>query len=307
MRKKYIQAPKNWSKIIKKVIYDKKRCVEEIVKAKKCLILDTCVIMQYENLDYSSSFFRYIRDQYDVILITRTILMELESDDGNLSINHISFLNRLSLEKDVFIFDEEWCYDYLKLAFSKTDKELNMILSEIIKITKKLFNNCVDNFMNDSYQVNKYIKNIPTTEFFTDFFTDIRSKKESEDSLGEELIAMIVLLMANIMDLNSCKFELLSNDRKSYPSLLSVKSYIKSKCMWDALICRTTCNLAQILYKNNYMSKNDLKDFMSVSYHQSNFKCYCAGKNDLKCEEYSFTIDSFIDIIGSDNLFRVMY
>lgn len=307
MAKTYVQTPGNWSRITQNLVYDKENCIRQILHAKKCLICDTCTILQYANLAADSNFFRYIHDAFDIVLIPRVILMELSSEDAKVKEEHISFLEKLHQEKEIYLFDEEWCYSYLKIAFDKTDEELNTILINTIKFIKKVFNNCVDTFFEDSAQINRYFKRTPTSEVYTEFFTNIRSKKESEDSLGEELIAMMVVLMSNIVEVRPGKFELLSNDRKSYPALTQTKRYIHHKYGWDSFMCRTTCNIAHVLYKAGYMNQDELRDFVSVSYVNGSIRCFGAGKNDLECKEYHVTIDEFLELVVYDKLFKVMY
>lgn len=306
MAKEYVQIPNNWSRITEYIIYNKEECLRRIIMAQKCLLLDTCTIMQYTNLRADSMFYTYVEDTYDVILIPRIILMELASENAEVKEEHLLFLERLHHKKPVYIFDEEWCYTYIKLAFDRTDKELNAILINTMKFIKKIFNNCVDAFLNEDLQIEKYFKNTPASEVYTDFFTDIRNKKESGDSLGEELIALLVILLSNIKEITPCKYELLSNDRNSYYGLASAKNYINNKYEWDAFMCRTTCNLASLLYKNGYMNKEELKEFVSASYVNSNLNCFAAGKNDLECKQYNFSVDAFVDMIEADNLFKVI-
>lgn len=305
MAKTYVQTPDHWERITRHMIHDKQMCLEKIIRADKCLLLDTCTIMQYANLTAGSNFFCYVQDTYDMILIPRIILMELASDDGTVKEEHLIFLEKLHSE--IYIFDEEWCYHYLKLAFHKSDKELNKILINTMQFVKKVFNNCVDTFFEDHLQIQKYFKSTPATEVYTDFFKDIRSQKRSGDSMGEELTAFIVILMSNIQEVNPCKYELLSNDRNSYYGLSATKRYIRNKNGWDSFMCRTTCNTAYVLYRNGYMSKEEVKSFVSVSYTCSGLRCFGAGKNDLDCKEYTFSVDEFADIIESDNLFKVIY
>lgn len=307
MAKIYVQTPNNWSRITEHIIYSKEECIEKIIRAKKCLILDTCSIIQYANLRQTSLFYAYVHDVCDMILIPRTILMELASDNAEVKEEHLSFLERLNNEKPVYIFDEEWCYTFLKLVFNMTDKELNTILIDTMKAIKTIFSNCVDEFFNNDLQIEKYFKNTPTVEVYTDFFTDMRTMKETGDSLGEELTALVVILLSNIKELKPCKYELLSNDRNSYYSLSSTKKYINNKYKWDAFMCRTTCNLAYLLYKNEYMNYTELKEFVSVSYVNSELRCFAAGQNDLECKEYCFSVNDFVKMLENDNLFKVIY
>lgn len=307
MAKVYVQTPGNWSRITEHIIYNREECLKKIVRAQKCLFLDTCTILQYGNLRPSSEFYAYVRDTYDVILIPRIILMELASGDAEVKEEHLLFLERLNRERPVYIFDEEWCYSYLKLAFDKTDRELNLILVDTMKVTKKIFNHCVDAFLSDDLQIRKYFKNTPAAELYTDFFAEIRSKKEAGDSLGEELTAFVVILLSNIKEIYPCKYELLSNDRNAYYGLLSTKRYISNKYKWDGFMCRTTCSLAYLLYKNGYMDHTGLKEFVSVSYANRELRCFAAGKNDLECREYRCSVHDFADMIESDHLFKVIY
>ena len=72
-------------------------------------------------------------------------------------------------------------------------------------------------------------------------------------------------------------------------------------------MCRTTCNLAYLLYKNEYMNYTELKEFVSVSYVNSELRCFAAGQNDLECKEYSFSVNDFVKMLENDNLFKVIY
>ena len=81
MVRSYVQTPENWDRITRTIVYNKEECLQSMVCAGKCLFLDTCTIMQYENLSTDSKFYQYISDTYDMVLVTRTILMELTSED----------------------------------------------------------------------------------------------------------------------------------------------------------------------------------------------------------------------------------
>lgn len=306
MAKTYVQTPHNWIRITEQIIYDKNDCLSKILNAQKCLILDTCSLIQYANLATDSNFFRYVQDTYDIVLIPRIVLMELSSENAEVREEHISFLEILHQKAEVHIFDEEWCHQYLKIAYDKTDEELNLILIATMQFVKKAFNNCVDAFFDDSINIERYFKRTPTTEVYSEFFMKIRDRKQSEDSMGEELIAMVAILLSNIQEVNAGKFELLSNDRRSYPALSSTKRYISNRYHWDAFMCRTTCNTAHMLYRCGYMDKEELREFISVSY-MNDIRCFGAGKNDLECKEYHVTTDEFLNLIVDDELFKVIY
>lgn len=233
MVRSYVQTPENWDRITRIIVYNKEECLQSMVCAGKCLFLDTCTIMQYENLSTDSKFYQYISDTYDMVLVTRTILMELTSEDKYMKEIHILFLERVHEAKTLYLFDEEWSYDYLKIAYDKTDKEFNQTLQSAIKFAISSYTNIIKDYMSKENCI-KYFNERHPDELYTDFFTNIRDNKETGDSMGEELIAITAILLSSVPESSECKFELVSNDRNSYMMMRATKRHIRNKYGWDA-------------------------------------------------------------------------
>lgn len=306
MVRSYVQTPENWDRITRTIVYNKEECLQSMVCAGKCLFLDTCTIMQYENLSTDSKFYQYISDTYDMVLVTRTILMELTSEDKYMKEIHILFLERVHETKRLYLFDEEWSYDYLKIAYDKTDKEFNQTLQSAIRFAISSYTNIIKDFMSKEKCI-KYFNERHSDELYTDFFTNIRDNKQTGDSMGEELIAITAILLSSVPESSECKFELVSNDRQSYMMMRSTKQHIRDKYGWDAFNCKTTCSLGFLMFKNQYLELQELRDFTAVSYHDCNAKFFGVGCNDIECKQYTLTLDEYINTLNNDKTFKVIF
>ena len=308
MSRIYKQSPDNWPAISSRLEYNKSSCILRIIKSRKCLFLDTCSIIQYAHLDIGSPFFTYLDDTYDSVFITRTVIMELISEEGCLKNEHLDFLELIHKKKTLYLMDEEWSYDYLKTVYDKPDRELNDLLRCAIRFAMSAFKNTVSSFLDHDEEKKRYFDGSVKKELYSDFFMNMRSRKNSGDSLGEELTAVLILLLSFVKESSEGKFEFLSNDRKSYYLFSATKKYIKHKCGWDAFQCRTACSLGCLLYRYGYMTENELADFLSVSYQKhSLLKCFAVGSSDLEAVEYTFTLDEYLNKIKSDPLFTIFF
>ena len=85
MAASYTDNPSNMPDIIQYIILDKSRCVQEIIMAEKCFFYDTCAFRRHANLQHPEPLFEFLKGKNGIVVITRTIIMELASASKSLN------------------------------------------------------------------------------------------------------------------------------------------------------------------------------------------------------------------------------
>lgn len=301
--------PQNWEEVSEVMIYDKEKALYAVLKAEHCMILDTCAVMQFAKLE-SDPFFTYIRSITEVVLVTRTVLMELLDTKKRIGKSHIDFFRKLNGQGlQVCLFDEEWCLDYLKCICTKSERELNWILVYAIRKAAGL-SRCVSKMLCTlpEGKQKQYLKEPSVNESYTAFFKWMREHKAAGDSMGEEMILLAVTVMASVREGSQCKYIVLGNDRRAIPLSILFKKYIKDRYGWDALIHKTTCSLGITMFREGVMDSEQLLEFIRCSYPgQDKVRCYCLGSDDFEFRELSVMPEELVEIVEKDVQFRILY
>ncbi len=302
--KTYQDEPNNIEEIRKFCIYEKQDVLTKTSEAKAIFMYDTCSIIHHANAQKIESISNYIKKHMGIVLITKTVLVELSSSDngGNILEKNVNFLRNLNgFGIDIIIFEEELCYDCIKFSFSYTLNDINEKMKYAICFTKG-FQGAIAQYIDILPQKERIalLHGESSREPITEFFTKIRKRKTPQDSLAEELIFLMIILLQGII--NEVVF--LSDDFKSSDKFLQLTDYIQKHYNRKGIHMYTTAVLYYKQVRENIIDLEEGRKLLECTY-SNNIKMYASDKNDFKVEKKELSIEEFIKIINEDSEFRI--
>lgn len=312
MVKTYVDTPYNFVEIEKYVIFDVKKITSMIVISDICYIYDTCAIRSHANIADITPLVSYIKGKNGVVIITRTVLMEMCSNDNMMWPKHIDFIKKLSdAGIQVLIFNEEDSLQCLKRVFRISTVEFNNHLKYALRIARK-WKSTVDEIIanSGSDMVRKFCgsDNVSKIELFSTFFQLARASKKSEDNLAEELFMICIAILSNIPNRNEYKFIIISDDRGLIRKLVQITENLLIHTGSKGGSILTTPALCHALTKEGLIdNESDLQIIFDCTHHDRNIKVFCSEEYDLKPKEKNFIQEELVDKLLNDTNFTVYY
>lgn len=307
MSKVYIDTPHNFSEFSEYIISDKETYLEKFLEDNPIYFYDTCAIQCHSNSQNRDKIICYIKSKKGIVVITRTILMELSGDDGLVTSNIIDYLRAINNNNiDIILLDESDLLYILKectrLTYSECNKELGyamVTLSEskgaIYDLKRENPNRIVNNLFSESNSSSLYIE----------FFEYLKNTKTSGDNLGEDLIFLCFIILIRTMVISNLIF--LSNDLKSRDSIIKVIEYIRDRYDKNEVSQLTTATLLYKLVKENFVTDKDtLFELLSTSF-TGNVRILYVDDKSIQLEQTSLPINCLIDEIFENTSFKIIY
>ena len=307
MAKTYREVPNNYNEIENYVIADVDQIKDLFFRHEWKVFYDTCSILHHSNADNCIQIIEFLFDLNPIIVITRTVLMELTSTTHSLHNTQIEYFKKMNDKKIcVILINEEMSIEILKEALTLNGVDANKLLGYAVKEvskTKTAVSNILDTF--DSTIKSKLLSNHTGSDLlFESFFQYARSQKSEGDSLAEELILICVIILTK---LSIGKYILLSDDLVIRNNVISTMSYIKKHHDINAPIQITTSALVYKMYKSEYLTSSDeIGNILSAS-NSGNVKVYYTGEYDIEMRFDSFTKIDLINHIMTEDDFRIFY
>lgn len=312
MEKTYVEIPYNFVEIEEYVILDKKKVADMILVADICFIYDTCAIRSHAEISDITPLVSYIKSKNGVVIITRTVLMEMCSNDSKIWRQHIDFIKKLSdAGVNVLIFNEEDSMQCLKRVYSGLPEDFNNFLKYALRAARK-WKGTVDEIISSSGSdiARKLCRsdNYSKTELFSTFFQMARASKQPEDNLAEELFMVCVAILSNIPDRNEYKYIIISEDRGLIRKLVEMTENLEKHTGARRCSLLTTPALCQVLTKEGLIDTiAELQNILDCTYKDRNIKVCCSEEYDLKPKEKDFTKEELADKLLNDSNFTVYY
>jgi hypothetical protein len=312
MDKTYVETPYNFAEIEKYVILDKKKVADMILVADICFIYDTCAIRNHAKISDITTLISYIKSKNGVVIITRTVLMEMCSNDYRIWREHIDFIKKLSgADINVLIFNEEDSLQCLKRVYSDSAEDFNNFLKYALRTARKWKGTVDEIIVNSGSDMARKLcgsDNYSKTELFSTFFQMARASKKSEDNLAEELFMVCIAILSNIPDRNEYKYIIISEDRGSIRKLVEMAENLEKHTGAKRCSLLTTPALCQILIKEGLIDTiAKLQNVLDCTYQDRNIKVFCSEEYDLKPKEKDFTKGELADKLLNDTNFIVYY
>ena len=307
MAKKYQEVPSNFNSFESYMIFKKDEVVNAFIEAHKYLFYDTCSILHHSNSANRQSIINYLKSKADIIIVTKTVLMELTANSFELHPAEIQYFSELyNSGFKIILFDEEVIYNCLKEALSISTEDANKLLGYAIKeisISRTKTREIIENM--DKPTSNKLLGTNPgDKELFSTFFQYARTLKSEGDSIAEELILICIIVLTRIP---TGRYILISDDLRIRAQVISVNEYILKYHGRKEPYQLTTASLIYKMYKDLAIAKrDDMLEIIQAAF-KGNVYVFFVGEYDIQQEYESFKCEDLIDRLINEKEFKIMY
>ena len=265
----YTDTPHNMAEIMPYVTTDKKTIVSEILNRQKCYFYDTCSLRRHSNLNQEESeyFFKYIKKQNGIIVITRCILMELASHSGILNQEYISYIKQIKESGiSVLVIYEEDLFPVMEAAFN-TNAAINNYLCWTVRMIKGTVSTISKTLEQNSHIQDEVIKgkNLDNSGVYKRFFRAVRNNKESGDNLGEELLAICLHILSHLPGEEDRTFCIITDDKGAAGKIVTLFQKTARQYRGKRIIIFSTPKLVQVLHRENILkNKAHMKTILNT-------------------------------------------
>lgn len=309
MTTNYTDTPLNIADIVPYVMMDKTNCAQEILMADKCFFYDTCAFRKHTELIHPEDLFDFIKRKQGIVIITRTILMELASQSQSLNLEYVDYIRKMFQSGlKVLVIYEEDIFDVLSLCFS-SNAQINQFLGIAVKVAKNVTGTMTEVLKSDrSLGAELMSANNTDRMLFARFFSTVRNYKESGDSLGEEMIAVCGHMLANIPELQKYKYIVMTEDKGAIGLINKTQKNIQEYLNRRSVTAVTTVALGQKLYKENMLTtKEQVEEFISTGVVGGIVRIVASEEYDLGPQEKTMTCGDVADLIVSSQGLHIYY
>lgn len=291
MELRYNEVPRNINEIIPYVTTEKNQLAEVILLAEKCYFYDTSSFRKHALSDSVEKIFDYIKLTHGIVVITRGILIELCTAEGELWREHIDYIKKMAeYGVTIVVMDEEDTFDIMHICYSAT--AINKALTYAVRTCKSKLG--VTEIMLDKNRIlaNKILKGEEINErrLVSEFFKTVRNSKMPGDNMGEELLAICVHMMSNIPEIVQHKYVILTEDKGAVALIGKAGRNIYETLHTRTIAVMTTPKLLQDMIKLNILkNRNVVENILAADSEGDCLKVYCCEKYDLEAKKKSMT------------------
>ncbi len=318
------------------LIMDKDVVVEKLVNSERVYFYDVCSIVGHGKSNNKEIILEYFKAKADVVVITEMVYLEL-CKGGSINENELNMLLYL-LENGIAIYKmkEEWTYDllvelsanydlskinnYLVKAASAVnnsggtisrllhnDRESEEEEKELCKIIRLAYLAKQKNLTNSN--MTSAIELRQSISFYTHFFEFFRTRKVSEDGMGEELIMVISHLFTHA----EYGQRFIATEDRSMAGKVSIVNESIEKVTVAEFRPLKICTTPTIIYwaiRSGYDNdRNKLKEVLesSKANPEDGFKVAFSHADTMRLMRGKFNSDELIDKIIDDPDFMINY
>lgn len=300
----YTDTPHNFSEIIPYVIMDTDNVVKEIILAKKCYFYDTCSFRNHMLVPNVDLIFEYIESTCGIVVITRTVIMELCSNNGELWNEHIQYIKNLYQAKiKVLVIYEEDLFEVFH-TYSSDVTEINKWLSYAVRSAKSKAGS-IERTIGEDAKLKKVLfecEECKDRNIAEKMFKSVRAGKESEDNMGEEMIAICVHWLSHISEISSYKYIIFSDDKKAMGTFGKVINNARKFSGQNMISVFTTVKLCyQLKMDGIIQQEGQIVKLLSKCNIGENIKVFCSEEYELSPTEKTMSVEEFSKkVITSD-------
>lgn len=305
----YSETPHNYASIGPYIISDLSLVAKELLRGKCCYFYDTCAFRRHANNPLADKILEYIKRTDGVIVLIRTILMELASHSGTLNQEYIDYIKKIhSSNIKILLLDEERLFDVLNLCFN-SQAQINSYLGFAIHAAKIATGTVGATLKNDKkLRKDIYEKNATDKTLYQRFFKNVRGNKESGDNLGEEMICICVHILSNLPFYHSYRYMVLTEDKGAIGLVnktgQNVYDYTKQKTMSALSIAR----LAQLLFEEGIVTTQmEVEGLLMNGGKDVNITIFASERYDLSSKEKTMTCSELADMILKKGTIHINY
>ena len=211
----YSEHPRNWNEIEPYV--NQGNLTQELFRRKTCYFYDTCSFRYHANMrwEVSDKIFEFIRQHDGMVVILRSILMELSSMEKTLNTEYVQYFQRMrNYGLPAYVIYEEELFDVMCCCYS-TNVKVNSLLMWAVRTMKGPVSTITETLEREEKLASILLKgrNLEDRNIFKDFFSAVRKNKEAMDNLGEELLGICLHILSQLPGEEDGKFCVLIDDK----------------------------------------------------------------------------------------------
>lgn len=288
----YTETPLNFPHICPYIIYDRKEVIRELQRTCRYYFYDACAFRKHVHMPHPEWWFEFIRKTDGIVVITRCVLMELGSKKRKLEETYIEFIQKMSSAGiKILVLYEEDLFKVLSEVFSSNSR-INQYLGIAVK-TVKTATGTVQRTLKWNEQLRNQVLNrsdLTDQDLYERFFSSVRSHKEREDGLGEELIAICVHLLANIPDDFKHKYVVLTEDKGAIGLLNRARKNSEQYVREKMIAVYSTSKIAQRMYIEKIITdKEQIEEVLSAGLPNPEVRIRGSEEYDLEDEFKTMT------------------
>lgn len=301
----YTDTPHNIAEIIPYVSIEKDRIIKEILEKPKCYFYDTCSFRRHANLDdtHADYFLKYIKNQNAIVVITRCILMELASYSGILNHEYLEYCKRISdAGITVLLIYEEDLFSVMEVCFG-TNATINNYLCWAVRTIKGAVSTITETLEKNADINNEVIKgrNLDNSGVYKRFFEAVRANKESDDNLGEEMLAICLHILSHMPGEDDGKFCVITDDKGAASKIDAMFKKTAKQYSGKTIGIFSTPKLVQILYREKILlDREHLREIISAG-TDGNIVVLGMLIYDIRAKDISLNKEELTDLIMQPN------
>lgn len=308
----YSEIPDNLSEIEKFLLSDFEDYKIEIENAGIVIFYDTCAIQHHSalRLQIQTKLFEYIKSQNGVVIVTKCILMELAGDEHHLKNQTVEYIkNIFNCGIKIILFDESDVIKFLNEVYQTNEK-----LNEILRYAVRSFNiktSTIEETIKNSQEFKNLVGDgiVPLNkDICNHFFTAVRSNKEHEDNLGEQLIGICLYILLYLPAEPSCKFSIYTDDKGAASIICNKTKSIPCEVTDKRPGIYSSAKIFQNMYdKHFFENENEIQEAISSIYNKSISVLALMEKTDLTTEEHNYTPEKLASLISEKGTIKITF
>lgn len=307
MSKVYKNIPNNFNDIKAYLITETSKVISEFFKYEKRYFYDTCSILHHSNARSNKKIIDFLIDRNAILIITRTVLMELSSNNFEIDPIQIEYFRKIhSNGISILLIDEENALDLITEMLAINIEDANKLLGFAVKEVSK-FKTAINNIikvMDNELKIKILNPSSGSTNIYEQFFRFARNQKSEGDSLAEELILIMIIVLTKMPNGN---YILISDDLKIRSHVIAINNYLETHHLKKAPMQLTTSRLVYEMNRKNIITdKNEMMEILDAS-SNGNINVFCMGEEDIQIIKKSFTSNDLASKILNELNFSVAY
>ena len=308
----YSDIPHNWNLVEGSVICDSQEIIEKLFLAEKVLFYDTCSFRYHSNLKEvnKKQLAEFFLQKKMVIVLAKTIIMELASYSGFLEKSYIDFIKELR-ESGITIITlkEENLFELLSVCFS-TNEAVNSYLLWAVRSLKAPVSTITETLQKDTL-LNAEVKmglHQASSDIYNHFFQKVRNNKESGDNLGEEILAICLHILSHVPGMKDGKLCVITEDKGGAGKINWLMQATNRYYKGARIIIYSTPKLIQtMIYSNIKINKEDLSSFLRAD-DGSNIVITGTTEYDFhSCRNISLTKSKLVELLMESGKINILF
>ncbi len=308
MMKQYIFPPQNWADVSGGMLISEDAVIKALLYGKMWLFYDTCALMHHAHQECRNFLIQYIKKNHGIVILLQTIVMELASGQNGNSIlsEHLGYIKEMTDSGiPVLFLPEENCSTILASVMNLDRKGRNERFTYAVRHLrngKSGIGQVLDTFRDADR--NRILSGKPVPEELGDWgVKEIRKKKQSGDSMGEEMIFYCMIMLSSLF----VPMVVLSDDKSAFDRFYRTNGYIKEHYRRKEMQYYSSVHLCHIMYQQGFVLETDVETFLKKVYGVAG-KISFRGitSQDIGPEEQTVSVEDMVKLICEDKELRIL-